>query len=457
MTRQPPGGSQQRYQCKSNAPRPFQKDPDMTRPKAAQTPERGSTASETRTWSVQQMNRITMSAHGSTANAAVQAPPAAEMSHAERPERADVQQRQRLAGQFAINGKFASQRMTGVQRTGYELAVAFLRLFPDNADLPLLLPVNAREGVVLPKAKTVFRSFKGTLWEQIALPFATGGRTLLSLCNIGPLFARRQVLMIHDVAVYDLPENYSWKYRLWYRVAYAVMKSRVASIVTVSEFSKQRIVERLRIPADRISVVPNGVDHFDRVAPDARAIERLGLQRDGYVLIVGNLSVGKNLARVLAAVEQLGERHDWKFVVVGSCDLKVFNSSAKTNYEQSKSIVQAGFVSDGELRALYEQAGCFVFPSLYEGFGLPPLEAMSCGCPVVTSREASLPEVCGDAAVYCDARSVDDIAAKIAQVMNDATLRDDLRRRGRERAKRFTWDNAARRLLDAVTREAKVG
>lgn len=362
-----------------------------------------------------------------------------------------------FADALAINGKFASQRMTGVQRVGYELAAAFLRLCPEGSAPLVLMPSDANAEVSLPRAKTLRGSMAGNLWEQLALPFSTGGRTLLSLCNIGPLFARRQVLMIHDVAVYDLPENYSWKYRLWYRFAYSVLKSRVERIVTVSEFSKARIVERLRIPAERIAVVPNGVDHFDRIEPDARVLGKLGLRRDGYVLIVGNLSVGKNLARVLAAVEQLGERYDWKFVVVGSCDLKVFNSSAKTNYEQSKSIVQAGFVSDGELKSLYEHAGCFVFPSLYEGFGLPPLEAMSCGCPVVTSREASLPEVCGDAAVYCDAWSVDDIAAKIAEVMNDAALRDDLRQRGRERAKRFSWDNAARRLFDAVTREGRAG
>ncbi|MFM0629633.1 glycosyltransferase family 4 protein [Paraburkholderia xenovorans] len=358
---------------------------------------------------------------------------------------------------FAINGKFASQRITGVQRVGYELAMAFQRLFPEEADLPLLIPANARTDVVLPKAKMIGRWLKGSLWEQLALPFAIGGRTLLSLCNMGPLFARRQVVMMHDVAIYDLPENYSWKYRLWYRVAFSLLKRNASHIVTVSEFSKTRIMERLGIDASRISVVLNGVDHFEKIAPDTAILSRLNLRNDGYVLAVGNLSVGKNLPRIVAAMERLSDRHDLKFVVVGGCDLRVFSSQAKVGYDFSKNIIPAGFVSDGELRALYENAGCFLFPSLYEGFGLPPLEAMSCGCPVIVSREASLPEVCGDAAMYCDAHSVDDIVDKVTQMMEDAAVRETWRERGRVHARGFRWERSAHQLLDVLERELAGG
>ncbi|MGN4075557.1 glycosyltransferase, partial [Burkholderia gladioli] len=172
--------------------------------------------------------------------------------------------------------------------------------------------------------------------------------------------------------------------------------------------------------------------------------------------------VGKNLARVMAAIEQLDGGHDWQFVVVGGCDLRVFNAKAKSRYEASHTlsphVVPAGFVSDGELKALYEHAACFLFPSLYEGFGLPPLEAMLCGCPVIASREAALPEVCGDAAMYCEARSVDDIAEKLTVMMTDPALRDALRASGRARARRFRWEVSARRLrevLDALERPGR--
>ncbi|WP_244137504.1 glycosyltransferase family 4 protein [Burkholderia pyrrocinia] len=343
--------------------------------------------------------------------------------------------------------------MTGVQRVGYELAVAFARLFPDGGSPPLLLPSNARDGIVFPGTKRTSRWLKGSLWEQFVLPFAIGERTLLSLCNIGPLFARRQVLMVHDVAVYDLPENYSWKYRLWYRVAYTILRGRVRHIVTVSEFSKQRIMTRLNIPESCVSVIHNGVDHLDRIVSDTRILSRLNLRSDNYVLIVGSLSVGKNLARVLVAVERLGGSRDWQFVVVGACDLRVFNPKAQSDFDLSKGVVTAGFVSDGELKALYEHAGCFLFPSLYEGFGLPPLEAMYCGCPVIASREAALPEVCGDAAMYCDAWSADDIASKVTQMMTDPSTRESLRVRGRARARGFRWDFSARQLLDVLERQ----
>ncbi|MFL9894256.1 glycosyltransferase family 4 protein [Paraburkholderia sp. RL17-381-BIF-C] len=384
-------------------------------------------------------------------NTAVRASPPAEA----RP--AQCSQWQGPSAGFAFNGKFASQRITGVQRVGYELVMAFQKLFHEETELPVLIPANARTDVSLPKAKVVGPWLKGSLWEQLVLPFAVGGRTLLSLCNMGPLFVRQQVVMVHDVAIYDLPENYSWKYRLWYRVALSLLKRNARHIVTVSEFSKTRIMERLGIDASRISVVWNGVDHFDKIEPDTAILSRLNLRNDGYILAVGSLSVGKNLPRILAAMERLSEHHDWKFVVVGGCDLGVFNPQAKASYDLAKNVISAGFVSDGELRALYENAACFVFPSLYEGFGLPPLEAMSCGCPVIVSREASLPEVCGDAAMYCDAHSVDDIVDKVTQMMQDAALRESWRERGREHARGFRWERSARQLLDVLERELAGG
>ena len=144
-------------------------------------------------------------------------------------------------------------------------------------------------------------------------------------------------------------------------------------------------------------------------------------------------------------------------MVVGGRDVRVFSSQAKSNDTLSKNIISTGFISDGELKALYENAACFLFPSLYEGFGLPPLEAMSCGCPVIVSREASLPEVCGNAAMYCDAHSLDDIVDKVGQMMDDAAMRETWRERGRAHARKFRWDQSARQLLDVLERELAGG
>jgi glycosyltransferase involved in cell wall biosynthesis len=132
----------------------------------------------------------------------------------------------------------------------------------------------------------------------------------------------------------------------------------------------------------------------------------------------------------------------------------VFSGKHQEVEDLPPDVVMAGAVSDEELKSLYENAGCFLFPSLYEGFGLPPLEAMYCGCPVIVSREASLPEVCGDAAMYCDAYSVADIAHKITNMMGDANLRDRYRLLGREHARQYRWDVSARALLGVLDKIA---
>ncbi|WP_323073561.1 glycosyltransferase family 4 protein [Mycetohabitans endofungorum] len=355
-----------------------------------------------------------------------------------------------LPASIAINGKFTSQRLTGVQRVARELTAALSQQCGTPAASPLLLVPRDHIDSELPAAtpRRVVPHLRGILWEQLALPFAAGSRTLLSLCNIGPLFKRRQVLMIHDAAVFDLPQGYSTKFRLWYRFAFTLLKRNVQHILTVSSFSKERIAARLGVPPERISVIPPGVDHFDRLESDYAVLQRLNLSFDRFVLIVGSLAPGKNLARTLKAIALLERKHpELTFVIVGGQNVKVFGSSLPRVASAAKHIVWAGYVSDGELKALYENAACFVFPSLYEGFGLPPLEAMYCGCPVIVSREASLPEVCGDAALYCDAHDVADIAAKIVELMGDVEQRRAMREKGRAHAQQYRWDTSAGRLL----------
>jgi glycosyltransferase involved in cell wall biosynthesis len=128
----------------------------------------------------------------------------------------------------------------------------------------------------------------------------------------------------------------------------------------------------------------------------------------------------------------------------------VFGTQTPTSTPENRQVLWAGFVTDGELKALYENARLLAFPSLYEGFGLPPLEAMYCGCPAVVSREASLPEACGDAALYCDATSVDDIAAKMAQMLGDDSLRARYRQLGLSQARKYRWERAARQLMKVL-------
>lgn len=349
---------------------------------------------------------------------------------------------------LVVNGKFTSQRMTGVQRVAFELLRAVELADATSDDIELVVPGNAKEpGASLGRRRTV-PWLKGQLWEQVALPIATHGELLISLCNSGPLVSRRQVVMVHDIAVYDTPQTFSWLFRTAYRLKLSVLLRRAPTVLTVSEFSKSRICGLLDVDEVRVRVVRPGADHFARIDSDASIIERLKLGTTRYCVIVGSLDPRKNLRRVLAAIERLGHLEDVKFVIAGGANARVFaTANAHEPSKEHATIVRAGYVSDGELKALYEHAACLVFPSLYEGFGLPPLEAMLCGCPAIVSTHPAIVEACGDAALYCDASSVDDIAEKIHSMMTDETLRQSYRKKGLVHARSCRWADSARELM----------
>ncbi|MFT4067054.1 glycosyltransferase family 4 protein [Paraburkholderia sp.] len=352
---------------------------------------------------------------------------------------------------FAINGKFTSQPITGVQRVAYELTRAMqMRAMPGD-ELEVFMPQNAVAPGALLKRQRRFPWLRGTLWEQITLPIAARGVTLLNLCNTNPLFKRGQIVMVHDMAVYDVPQGFSRKFRFWYRVCFTLLPRTHPTILTVSTFSKRRICHHLKIDESRVKVVTPGADHLDRIVADQAVLERLELTRDAYCVVVGSLDPRKNLHGVLEAIGRLEHLGAVKFVIVGGKNSRVFHSDGVDDHAvRSQRVVWAGFVSDAELKSLYENAGCLIFPSLYEGFGLPPLEAMYCGCPVIASARTSIPEACGDAAMYCDAASPDDMAAKIAQMMSDADLRQSYRAAGLRHAREFRWERSAQKVLEIL-------
>lgn len=351
---------------------------------------------------------------------------------------------------IAINGKFTSQRITGVQRVAFELTRAMQMRAMPGKELEVFVPQDAVAPGTLLKRQRRFPWFRGNLWEQITLPIASRKTTLVNLCNTNPLFKRRQIVMVHDMAVFDVPEAFSKKFLLWYKLRFSILPRLQPLILTISTFSQERICHHLKLDKSRVVVLPPGADHLDRIASEPAIIDRLKLSKDSYCVIVGSLDPRKNLQRALEAIKLLGHLPDLKFVIAGGKNSRVFkaaSSSALDAATEDKRVVWAGFVSDGELKSLYESAACLIFPSLYEGFGLPPLEAMYCGCPVIASTHASIPEACGQAAMYCDATSADDIAEKISLMMSDSDLRQHYREIGLEHAQQFRWDRAARDLL----------
>jgi glycosyltransferase involved in cell wall biosynthesis len=263
------------------------------------------------------------------------------------------------------------------------------------------------------------------------------------------------VVTIHDCIHLLFPQY------LPHRMAHAYARFMIGSairrsavVLTVSEASRRDIL-RLYPEAEpeRIQVVPNAIDPFLVDDPGADEMERVRERyqiRGRSVLYAGNIKPHKNLDRLIAAFGLLKQR-------AGNEDLKLLIIGDEVNrYGSLRRGVEAagvrqdvrffGFVPDRTLAALYRLASVFAFPSLYEGFGLPPLEAMACGTPVVTSRISSLPEVVGDAAVLVDPYSVNDIALGIERVLGDPALRADLRARGLARAQSFSWDRSVRAI-----------
>jgi glycosyltransferase involved in cell wall biosynthesis len=349
-----------------------------------------------------------------------------------------------------INGRFLTQRVTGVQRYAREVLSALDALVAATPTDEFELEVLAPPGTVAPELRAIrFRSagpLRGNPWEQVTLPLLAKKGLLWSFAATGPLVTSRQVVTLHDAAVYAIPEAFTPKFRLWYRTLFRVLVARVPLILTVSDFSRSEIVRYWHCDSAKIRVMLEGWQHLRRVPVDEGVLARHGLRSGRYVLAVSSPTPNKNFKLIARALEHLAGK-DFDVAIAGSLDAKVFGGGGAP---QSAAMKYLGYVSDGELRALYEHAGIFVYPSLYEGFGIPAIEAMASGCPVIASNSASLPEVCGDGAVYVSPHDAVGLARAIDELMRDEGERQRLAERGRAVAERYSWEAAARRNFAAM-------
>ncbi|MBB6671721.1 glycosyltransferase family 4 protein [Cohnella nanjingensis] len=352
-----------------------------------------------------------------------------------------------------VNARFLSQPITGVQRYAVELVKQWDRLLdegeidPGRCRFTLLAPPNILHEPELRRMKIErVGRLKGHAWEQFVLPYRARDGLLVNLCNTGPLAARDQIATIHDTAVYEHPASFTFAFRNAYKIIQNGLGRRARKIITVSQFSKSQLMQHCRVKEHKIHVVSLGKEHMQEVQADAGVYARHGLKPKAYILAVSSMNPYKNFAGIARAIELLGER-DYEIVIAGARNAKVFGPMDMRGAEKIKWV---GYVTDEELKALFEGAACFVFPSYYEGFGLPPLEAMACGAPILVSAAASMPEVCGDAGLYFDPHDPGDIARTIEMAMGDAELRQSLRESGYRRAAAFSWDRCARQTLDVI-------
>jgi len=354
-----------------------------------------------------------------------------------------------------INGKFTRQHTTGVQRTAAGLLTAldaeldsmpahrrgtWVLLCPPDGVPPALRHIEVR----------VLGREGGSMlhWEQWLLPRAAAGGLLMSLAGSAPAFHRRQVCMLHDAAIFDRPEAYTLLFRSWYRMLFTWLSYSAHTLLTVSEYSKIRLCSHLRVRPDRLHVVLNGADHLAPVEPDDSVFPYYGIEPRRFILAVASSNPNKNLLRLEAAMRRLHDETGLRLVLVGGINSRVFARSAADDIGDRVVIVRTGPVSDAQLKALYQNAVALVFPSLYEGFGLPPLEAMSCGCPVLAAKATAIPEVCGEGADYFDPHSLADIERSVRGLVDAPERQTQLRDAGFGHVRSFRWADSARRLLE---------
>jgi glycosyltransferase involved in cell wall biosynthesis len=263
------------------------------------------------------------------------------------------------------------------------------------------------------------------------------------------------VVSIHDLSFEHLPQTFNRRSRTQLRLTVRHSARRAARILSLSQHTRRDIIETYGINPERVTAIPLAApDHFGPIT-DNRELQRVrhnyGIDGD-YILSVGSIQPRKNLARLVRAFASL--RGEWsaaklpKLVLVGKSAWlydETLRALEETNVKDA--VVLTGYVPESDLPALYSGALCFVYPSYFEGFGLPPLEAMKCGAPVIVGNRTSLPEVVGDAALSVDPFDVDAIATAIKKLINDSALRKELSVKGQTRAKQFSWRETARQTL----------
>lgn len=356
-----------------------------------------------------------------------------------------------------INGRFLVQPISGVQRYARELLTALDRhLVRDSALAARLGPIpvwypDGETPLDPPDWKhlkiTPLPNRKGHAWEQLTLGGKARNGLLVSLCGSGPLMCRNQILVIHDANIWAFPEAFSRPYRLFHKTMRPLLARRVTQLATVSRFSAGELGRCLRVPAERFGVIYNSAEHMLSSTGDEDTLQRYGLSPGGYLFAAGNQSPNKNIARLIEALAPLGEDAP-ALVIAGGFAPGV----SQARIAQTDRIRLVGRVSDAELQTLYANAQAFLWPSLYEGFGIPPLEAMSLGTPVLSSNTSAMPEVLGNAVRYFDPEDVPDITRCLQEFLAlDDAEQTALGEAGRARAAEYSWEASAARLLTYMT------
>jgi len=342
---------------------------------------------------------------------------------------------------FIINGRFLTQKLTGVHRYAFEICCALHQL---GFEFILLSPQNILSNYDCPFEVIKIGKFSSHIWEQLELPYYINRHykdsVLINFTGLGTLLHKNNISTIHDLSFLENPAWFSFWYYHFYKFLTPLIAKKAIKIITVSEFSKKELIDKLNIKEEKISVVYNAVSD--------KLINSKSVSNESYILSVSSIDPRKNFIRLIEAYNLLKNK-SYKLIIVGKKN-KIFRDfDVKTQHNNQ--IIFTGYVSDSELADLYRNATIFVYPSLYEGFGIPNLEAMNNECPVITSRIPPHLEVCQDAALYFNPEDINDIAKQIDLVLDNSDLREKLIIKGKMQVQKFGWRESAKQILNIIS------
>lgn len=346
-----------------------------------------------------------------------------------------------------INARFLTQPITGVQRFAIEISKQLKILMEEH--VLFVSPSNIIHNEIAKElGVSVIGKRKGHLWEQIDLPNylkKKGNPLLINLANTGPVFYKNKFITIHDIAFNVYPETYSKSFLYFYKLLIPNLIRTSKHVITVSNFSKQEIIKYYKIDNENISVIYNAVNASFIKNPNEELLNKQ------YILAVSSINHRKNLLGILKAFKKFLEKNmNITLYVIGDLETKSFANVDLTQFITNNNIKILGRVSDEELMQFYSNTIGFIYPSFYEGFGIPPLEAQRCGCPILISNISCFPEIFKDSAIYCDPYSTDSIMAGIEKLVDNNELCQSLKAKGFENANRYSWEHSALKLKSII-------
>lgn len=353
-----------------------------------------------------------------------------------------------------INGKFLEQKLTGVQRFAYETVKSIDELIstsPDYADLKdkvfLCIPSDVDESKLSFLKNIKIRKAEkrtGIFWEQtsFAKDIRKNKALGLHLCNTVPFLEKKGIVCLHDITYTIHPEFVTTGkhqlMKLWHMVQDKVCAKKTLAVLTVSENSKKEICDCFKIPGDRVAVVYNGWQHFSTEIAEGTSLSKWPeLESGKYFYSMSSLAKNKNFTWIIEAAK----RHpEYAFAVAGKNDLKKYGDTLSEG-KALKNLHYLGYVSDDEARLLMKSCRAFIFPSVFEGFGIPPLEALAMGAKVICAKASCLPEIFGDTVYYIDPYNYDlDFETLLSgQVSPASTVLE-----------KYSWKKTAEKTLDVV-------